>query len=436
MILGYCRKPYEDELLYGYIHDLFLKNGFYTMADVDRLLNSHVRVNYTTALPFVCDAVRNVTFPDVMQAIRMTPYGALVDGRKEQEAARYAEMYLQAELPYAPARPTKGTDVLHVCPICQAEDRKKHGTWYLHVSHHLPGVTVCAKHGCRLYALPVPRKQDPVRAWDTTNMESVDMVEDVKQAVRYARMQVQANLRNADALVRSKCPDCGREYVEHSYSKKTACGCPYCNQQLAPEDVVRRRLTAAHRGEYDVAPGFQSLYLSKAVHKPCGSSAWTVARVLYGGKGECAACTRLAPERLQHRFDPEKKEWEFCGAAKRGREGERISVRHLACGHSFKMTLALFVKKEVRCPYCGKEAIGQAMLRMDREKNRVQREADARRMLHEEIRKATLRKGFWCMKDAREAGVEAPYWRIKRLEKMGCIRRVGPGRYKTEGERL
>jgi AraC-like DNA-binding protein len=42
------------------------------------------------------------------------------------------------------------TPVLRYCSICLGEMRKHFGTSYWHRAHHLPGVAVCAEHGCLL----------------------------------------------------------------------------------------------------------------------------------------------------------------------------------------------------------------------------------------------------------------------------------------------
>lgn len=40
---------------------------------------------------------------------------------------------------------------LRLCPHCVKDDLDKYGTCYYHRMHHIPGVTVCAYHGCALW---------------------------------------------------------------------------------------------------------------------------------------------------------------------------------------------------------------------------------------------------------------------------------------------
>ena len=42
-------------------------------------------------------------------------------------------------------------DTLKICPECEKEDRERIGKRYFHKMHHMPGVKVCAKHGCILH---------------------------------------------------------------------------------------------------------------------------------------------------------------------------------------------------------------------------------------------------------------------------------------------
>ena len=49
---------------------------------------------------------------------------------------------------------------LKVCPLCMREDKEHYGEVYWHVSHQIPSVTVCAKHGCRLnHAISCSKKE-------------------------------------------------------------------------------------------------------------------------------------------------------------------------------------------------------------------------------------------------------------------------------------
>ena len=45
---------------------------------------------------------------------------------------------------------TSMIDALMICPECEKEDIQKIGERYFHKMHHMPGVKVCAKHGCAL----------------------------------------------------------------------------------------------------------------------------------------------------------------------------------------------------------------------------------------------------------------------------------------------
>ena len=69
MMLGVCRRPYPDELFYGYVRDVFRANGFTSMQAIDDFIEcGHIRVNSSTGLAVICDMMNNPTFPDALCA--------------------------------------------------------------------------------------------------------------------------------------------------------------------------------------------------------------------------------------------------------------------------------------------------------------------------------------------------------------------------------
>ena len=123
MMLGICRRPYPDELFYGYVYDIFKVNGFTTMGDVDAIIGcGHIRVNSSTGLAFICDLIQNSTFPDISEAVAMTPYYAMIDTMTEGEQAKEAERMLFAESPAVPDNSGKIKDEVRICKKCWEED--------------------------------------------------------------------------------------------------------------------------------------------------------------------------------------------------------------------------------------------------------------------------------------------------------------------------
>ena len=131
MMLGVCRRPYPDELFYGYVRDVFRVNGFTSMQAIDDFIEcGHIRVNSSTGLTVICDRMNNPTFPDVERAVAMTPYFAIIDTMTEGEQAKEAERMLFAESPAIPDHSGKIKNKVRICKKCWEEDKKKYGTGY------------------------------------------------------------------------------------------------------------------------------------------------------------------------------------------------------------------------------------------------------------------------------------------------------------------
>lgn len=359
MMLGVCRKPYPDELFYGCVRAIFQKNGFRTMGEVDRILgdgldNVHIRINYPTGISKMCDVVENVTFPNIEKAMSMTPFGALAFELGDKGQARLSETLLQSEAPCVPAIPGIEKDEIHLCPECWKEDIAQYGEGYLHLSHHLSGVKVCAKHRIALWKFKMEQKRALMKVVDIKEAIPIDIaIQDMQQEIQQAKIMQDACHSNKGMFLWSICPDCGKAYLEHSYSKRTGCGCPFCNAGISSLAIIRRRLKSMFDDEYDVETGFSSIHNAVVVHNPCGSRIRKLDALLYGEPEYCLECRKLTPERLQHRFDPSCCTWEFYENPDSERKRKRIHVRHLKCQHDFDVFMPQFSSKEGGyCPYC------------------------------------------------------------------------------------
>ena len=353
MMLGVCRRPYPDELFYGYVYDIFKVNGVTTMGDVDAIIGcGHVRVNSATGLAFICDLIQNSTFPDISEAVAMTPYYAMIDTMTEGEQAKEAERMLFAESPAVPDHSGKIKDEVRICKKCWEEDVKKYGTGYLHLSHHLPGVQVCTKHVCTLEHVRIKSKNCLLQSWDDYDREEL-WISNLKQAMIIALDAQFAYERNQGVLKSVVCENCGKRYLEHPYSHDTLAGCPFCNQKLSACDILQRRVDARFPDEYEVEPEVQNFHGAWVTHKACGTRNKKIDRIIYGKAMFCRECRTLTPKRLQHQFDPKKEHWLFHENQLSDGKHRRISVTHLDCGRTSQLFMPTFTKKEGGyCPYC------------------------------------------------------------------------------------
>lgn len=323
--------------------------------EVDRLLGSHTAILLPANLSDVCMAIRNVTFPSLSDLVSMTPVGILMDGLPERKAAKLCEGVIQPAGASAPVLKQNDAGVLRICPKCWAEDEKKYGTGYLHLSHNLPGAVCCAKHGIPLLSCQKHSKRDKVVGYDLSEFTPLD-VADVRAGTEAARMRDKINRENLGKLLNVTCPDCGRKYAAHPYSEQTGCGCPFCNAGRDVLDIINKRLFVIYNGEYVVRMAAPLMSGMRAVHVPCGEETVRVTDLLYTFQKppKCMRCL-VDPGFLQQKYDPEAEEWLFLETSGDDRRTRKVHVKHLLCGSEFRMTRSqLKNNNSACCPLCGK----------------------------------------------------------------------------------
>ncbi|MCC8045736.1 MAG: TniQ family protein [Clostridiales bacterium] len=350
MMLAYCRMPYEDELYYGYMHDLFLWNVNTNLKGMDAAIGGYVRVLNPSCLSNVCMSIENATFPSLARLVSMTALGCLMDGLDGKKASKLCEGMIQPEEAGVPIQNKTGvTDAedIRICPECWAEDSEKYGAGYLHLSHNLPGVTCCAKHGVPLLSSPRPDKSSKLLPYDPADFTPIE-VGNVQAGTDMARLQKKLNKRKLMELSVVTCPVCGREYAAHLYSEQSGCGCPFCNMGRSFMENINRRLDVLYHGEYRVLDPSGNRSRMNAVHVPCGTGTVRVFELIYAydKAPRCGECVKLEPERLQARYDPEGKEWQFLTNPERATKPYKIHVKHLPCGHEYFINVQNFAGHE------------------------------------------------------------------------------------------
>lgn len=153
-------EPYDDELLYSWLHRLAEANAFndsFSMFKHTFILpgaGSRTDVRYDdlyflgnvfSAAHLKAEEIYNLLDQHSMYGA-MTPF--YTEGAQAWQlllrfyAYRKYPMILQSGI---------GTiSELHYCPECQKEDAAKYGKMYPHRIHQIPGMKVCPKHGCLL----------------------------------------------------------------------------------------------------------------------------------------------------------------------------------------------------------------------------------------------------------------------------------------------
>lgn len=351
MRLGFCRKPYPDELFYSYVRSLCVENGILRLQDLEWYLRLkgfvHFNGLYPAGLSLICDTVENATFPDVETALHMTPYFTDIDGLQAGQQAKLAEGILQ---PCSAAVPDvkKRSRSLKICPMCVREDKKTFGESYLHVMHQIKDIDICFEHGCKLQTVTSVASRDLIEPYDFDH--KIEMVADIDTCKMQKKQLEEQIQKNAACMQQSSCPVCGKKYLEHTWSVKTKAGCQFCNVKKSPEMIIQIRLPE----KYYIREKIKGIQTAKVVHRPCNVAIRKLDAMLYDEEvPECHECQTLKPAHLQEKYDPKCVNWVFDDVTAEDRKKKKIKVMHKSCGKEFVMFANAFKKKpEGYCPVC------------------------------------------------------------------------------------
>ena len=161
-MLPICMKPYQDELLFGWMLRLMKANGIKTIGRFKNLLFSGksdgavrkeaegCRLDYIRGLDRICRENAELhSFPDIRFILKnMTGVWAAAPLMNYGKQAMQAQYILKdRDDSLYDMRPNGDFTELRFCPDCMAEDIARYGEPYFHTWHHLPGTYVCAVHG-------------------------------------------------------------------------------------------------------------------------------------------------------------------------------------------------------------------------------------------------------------------------------------------------
>lgn len=346
MWLAICREPHADEFLWGYLHELCELNGM-TMWELQNMINNGDSIvafslRYPTGLPFICDRIQNHTFPNLRRAMLMTPYGADIVECEDAMKIKLSEMVLQPKSPafYRCNKIDSIGNHVRICPKCWSEDIKKYGSGYVHLSHQFRNVCVCTKHKVPLGTLKVENIRETVKPLDVSKITMIS-VADINTAYEYAMELENAFLENQFLLHEVNCSKCGKRYLEHRQSKRMGTGCPFCNANRTPEQLINRRLRIRYgKNQYRVVPGFKNITTAKVEHVPCKHIDNNLEMLLYGKEKQiCKYCSNK--EKLNDSYVVIGKYSDGCE-----------KILHKKCGIAFKMKRSEFQIGK-RCPICG-----------------------------------------------------------------------------------
>lgn len=351
MRLGFCRKPFQDELFYSYVRSLCVENGILRLQDLEWYLRLKGFVHfglYPSGLSLTCDIVENATFPDVETALHMTPYFTDIDGLQAGQQAKLSEGILQTCSAAVP-NIQKNSRVLKICPICYEMDKKKYGEGYLHVMHQIKDIDICFEHGCKLQTVTSVASRDLIGAYDFDS--AIEMIADIDTCKMQKKQLEEQIQKNAACMQQSICPTCGKKYLEHVWSAKTKAGCPFCNVKKSAEMIIQIRLPE----KYYIQEKIKGIQTAKVVHETCGIAIRKLDAMLYDEEvPECHECQTLKASHLQEKYDPKCVNWVFDDVTVEDRKKKKIKVMHKQCGREFVMFANAFRQngKKGYCPVC------------------------------------------------------------------------------------
>lgn len=352
LLLG--RSPYPGEFFRGYIMNLAVMNDNMPLEEFEsRYLYGYKRKRrsssgYPESLSHICRRMKKVLFfPDIKEAIKMTPFFVEAKNLTEHKQAKLAESILyDINEEMTPNWRKQNKQELRYCPECQKEDVERYGSWYFHLEHNLPGACVCTKHKYPLMELDQFDKRKSCFPDMSTSKPVI--VQDLEEAILQAPKLVEQEI-----LITNVCPECGEEYLIHPYSLETEAGCPFCRGKMNIEEHLSNRIWQVHYDEYFLEKVDKGLN-SRALHMSCMVSSRTVDRLLYDEPSECSGCKALTVPKIQKIIDERKEPFLITKEFRSESDAGMISAVHLDCGRSFDMQKTYFLK-DPHCPHCEKE---------------------------------------------------------------------------------
>lgn len=159
MIVPFFPAPYKDELLYSVLARCgsllsacgpkALMRKFYGNASAIATVDLPNRVNDLA----VCLDLPNVDGTSLVETHTLYRYYTAFQTQQRRDKALLAMLgdagSVQFTLGISTFRTLRPTH-LQFCPLCMKDALQDYGFFYWHRAHQLPGVLVCAAHGCRL----------------------------------------------------------------------------------------------------------------------------------------------------------------------------------------------------------------------------------------------------------------------------------------------
>lgn len=335
MEVPFWRKPFRDELLYGWLRELgninFPNESLAQQLMVDLLFpysKAPDKRGYVSKEPQRMDYIRGLdrSVREIIKAgypIQDTEYlisfntPLAVTGicRSVGDQARYIHTVVSEVTGGVMDMPTLPLSInkLYICPECSKEKS------YLRVWHQLPGVKVCAIHGCNLTELYSETEHGQITETDIAYAKYVKQIYDdpigldskdvkdflsknisgrradkisnqfedkINELMRfdYSSIKEFKELTTESVLpdnvrIQSRiggigtflCLDCGCQWTDSIVAVRKL-GCPSCIKNKSPDDVIAGILQTVGDGKYRLGEPFRGMGTTQEIiHDTCGN---------------------------------------------------------------------------------------------------------------------------------------------------------------------
>lgn len=183
----------SDELLYSWLLRMAHANGFsdlkyfmsaYVWTDRFGTKKEHAEFTYDIRADMY-DLVEAVGMPECTALelyLRTSMFAGIAPLMTRSLASQHVGLLSKNERHKSIMSAANGlVQKINICPVCRQEDMAAFGGFALYRYHHMPGVTVCCKHGCALHQYRGKKYREMI---DVSNYEPLPVYE---KSMEYAR---------------------------------------------------------------------------------------------------------------------------------------------------------------------------------------------------------------------------------------------------------
>ena len=376
-MLGTLLKPYEDEMLSSWFARLAIQNG---IDDVKLFLQAYVTPYKKKKFILSSDSCTNQYLRFFCEVTGCSSYEVLANHTEYAAVAPFLSAYRQTQIMLAAFGTPMGSSInrfireTHTCKECQREKP------YVRISHNLPGVRACWKHGCSLDGEPVEPediafaryaheflqekidcnvkqlsgfvskygiKINPFDGFQKgiTKLMNVVSVEDLKSGIGENEKVVLVQgyeIIQGNGVITEFKHSCGTRFCMNANGFNLGFQCPKCQKRMTEGERFQNYVDRV--GGYELLSPYTGIGNIVCLrHLKCGAVMNIKAsRFLEGAR--CTCNYYHTPDEIQKTIS------QFGDFKLVKYEKEKVTILHRDCGHTFTLRYKNFLKR----PWCKK----------------------------------------------------------------------------------